>query len=156
MRIMRRRVQAGMCARGLCEEKIRQKCRRKAFLRGCCGKNLGAKEVREVRTACSDRKSKGRRWLARAANKAGQRARVELQTSLKLWVKSRKRRQERSSDMCRGRWRLLECAQSAKTAPIFRNTIIDRERDDAHGKARNNGKYSRLRRRARIDIRISR
>lgn len=40
------------------------KSRRKAFLRECCGKNLGAKEVREVRIACSDRKSKGRQWLA--------------------------------------------------------------------------------------------
>ena len=59
--------------------------------------------------------------------------------------------------MCRGRGdNFSERAQGAKTARIFRNTIIDRERDDAHGKARNNGKYSRLRRRARINTRSCR
>ena len=63
------------------------------------------------------------------------------------------RRQERVFGYVRGQGRLLKCAQSAKTARIFRNTITDRERDDARSKARNNGKYSRLRRRAWVNTR---
>lgn len=44
-----------------------------------------------------------------------------------------------------------ERVQSAKSAPIFRNTPADGERNDARGKARNSGKNSRLRRRAWIN-----